>query len=140
MALKPFNILYEPSLYEQLIVDAYEEVNPDVMKLLQEGYEHDIVGNAKEARKNFVKVNYRYYIILLSILMKRYSDRENLSGNCNVELRNKYKIDCILKNMQCEGFNIKPILDIFGLTESYATNTGINSVTIETGCNPLIVQ
>lgn len=128
----------DPNYFQQLLFNAYNIVNEDIMNLINKGYKEDQRGK-KIADYTWDSVNdINYLILYLFILNDKIIREGSLTGEVSEsfreELREEYKIDCIKKYFFCKNININPLLELFAVN----TDGGIDYMSIETGNNPFI--
>lgn len=127
--------------FAQRTADYYTLVKTPMMVLLNNAYQAQLYG--KDSNEIFNHINdFHYLLVLLTIIadeMQQDSDRsEFINGGCPEDYGidyyvEKYNIDCIVKHFMCSGigFDIKNVLDLFGLNINNSEEDGIGYMYIQ---------
>jgi len=122
---------------ELLVNDYYSYLFDNYEDLYDKAIVYEKFGKIDKAENCYNKINEFHYLLWYLVRMYNTKSFDISQGNIyDIDTYwTNWSIDCIIKNFQCNGYNIIPLLNIFGFGPTAAstqTNTeGIGGMIVE---------
>lgn len=101
---------------QEIIAQYYEEASPWIFNLMDQAFAAAIYGKDPQVYYNRTN-DFHYLLALMLIIRKRRLEYVALNGvDQTVDYwYETYNLACITRTFMCKGYDIAPLLDIFGL-------------------------
>jgi len=124
----------ELSIDQSLLFSAYDTIGEDMLTIIEKAYSADQRGK-KIGEDLWDQVNDINYLIVYFYIIRNYIIANDLTSTSDInDTKDTYKIDCIRKHFACFGFDIDPLLNVYGIVPG--STLGIDYAELETGDNP----
>jgi hypothetical protein len=111
---------------EELYMAGWDIVQSEVLRLMDEAWQHNLKGNQVLSDRKVKAANYQYYMFYYAYAMRQYLDRVGLvDDRCTeTKLQERFNVDCFEDKLECLGIEIgtnlmntyNELLDVFGIT------------------------